>query len=248
MGVHDIDSELRRVSSFNILGMEKGDLNSVARKGSYVKSSCMDVWCAVANKYLSKKGRRDVLILTMPTSQAIFYDFGSGSGDLKDLAKKWARWKAPSLRHLLIPVNLRNEHWCLLVVELEKKSVLCWDSCLRYDGGETVEGKKGVLFRFLEEFTGDREHWKLQVVFEGIPQQTDSDCGIFCIEFMRAFLAGCRADKELEDQVSQTTMRSARKHILREIQEKEFLEKKQPDIVAGKRQRKKKKIFGDSEV
>ena len=53
--------------------------------------------------------------------------------------------------------------------------------------------------------------------------------------------------KELEDRVSQT-MRAARQHVLRELQEKEFLKRKQPDIVAGKRQRKKKKIFGDSEV
>ena len=75
LGVHDVDSELRRVSS-NILGMEGGDLKTVERKGAYVKSSCMDVWCAVTNKDLSKQGRRDVLILTMPTSEEMVLVLG----------------------------------------------------------------------------------------------------------------------------------------------------------------------------
>jgi hypothetical protein len=169
--VHDADSDLRRMSDFGAYGMEPEDLMSVEKIGAYVKSSCMDLWSVVANKHLSQMWRRDVFILTMPSSQAIFYDFTSGSGDLVNLAKTWAQWKTASLKHVLIPVNLENKHWCLLVVDLEKKLVFCWDSLVGYDGGEFVESKKGRLFAFLKKFTGNgKGNWNLQVVFEDIPE------------------------------------------------------------------------------
>ena len=79
----------------------------------------------------------------------------------------------------------------------------------------------------------------MEVVFDGVPQQTKSDCGIFCIEFMRAFINGTTTTNGLSDQVSQSTMRVARQHILREIQERKIIEHKEPGIVGGKRQRKK---------
>ena len=134
LNVLNVDSELRRMSDLcGPYGMEAGDLMTVQKSGAYVKSSCIDLWSVVANKDLSKTKRSDVFILTMPSSQAILYDFISGSGDLDDLAKSWAQWKTVLLRHVLIPVNLNNKHWCLLVVNLESKSVFCWDSLLAYE-------------------------------------------------------------------------------------------------------------------
>ena len=239
--VHDVDSDLRRMSEFGAYGMEPEDLASVEKIGAYVKSSCIDLWSVVANKHLSQMRRRDVFILTMPSSQAIFYDFSSGSGDLVNLAKTWAQWKTASLKHMLIPVNLENEHWCLLVVDLEKNLVVCWDSLVGYDGGEFVESKKGCLFAFLKKFTGDgKGNWKLQVVFEDIPQQTGSDCGVFCIEFMRAFINGSKVAADLKNHVQQASMRAARQHIVRELKKKEILQR---EIAGEKRNRKRTKKF-----
>jgi Ulp1 family protease len=179
----------------------------------------------------------------MPASQAIFYDFTSGSGDLENLAKTWALWKVASLRHVLIPVNLNNKHWCLLVVDLEKKLVVCWDSLVAYDGGEFVKSKKGCLFAFLKKFTGDgKGKWDLQVVFKDIPQQTISDCGVFCIEFMRAFINGCKVATDLQCHVQQASMRAARQHILRELKKKEILQKN-AEVVGEKRDRKRIKKY-----
>jgi len=243
LNVHDVDSELRRVSDFGVFGMEAGDLATVEKVGAYVKSSCIDLWSVVANKHLSKLKRRDVFILTMPASQAIFYDFTSGSDDLYTLARTWASWKTAFLKYVLIPVNLHNQHWCLLVVDLEKKMVFCWDSLVGFDGGEYVESKKRALFSFLKKFTGDEQgNWELEVVFQDIPQQTNSDCGIFCIEFMRAFINGSKAAPELKNQVQQASMRAARQHIVRELKEKEIIEKN-ADLARDKRERKRPNKF-----
>lgn len=149
--VHDVDSELRRVSDFGVFGMDESDLKSVKKVGAYVKSSCIDLWSVVANKHLSKMKRLDVFVLTMPASQAIFYDFASGSDDLSRLATIWAQWRTASLKYVLIPVNLHNKHWCLLIVDIEKKLVFCWDSLVGYDGGEYVKSKTGCLFTFLKK-------------------------------------------------------------------------------------------------
>jgi Ulp1 family protease len=67
----------------------------------------------------------------------------------------------------------------------------------------------------------------MQIVFEDIPQQNISDCGIFCIEFMRAFITcnGCKAAKDLKNHVQQTSLGAARKHVVRELKKKEFLQK-----------------------
>jgi hypothetical protein len=241
LNVHDVDSELRRVSDFGVYGMEAGDLATVEKVGAYVKSSCIDLWSVVANKHLSKLKRRDVFILTMPASQAIFYDFISGSDDLYTLARTWASWKTAFLKHVLIPVNLHNKHWCLLVVDFEKKKVFCWDSLVKFDSGEFVADKKRNLFEFLKTFTGDEQgHWELEVLFDDVPQQKTSDCGIFCIEFMRAFINGSKSAPDLKGRVEQASMRAARQHILRELKEKEIVEK-DAYLARDKRERKKSK-------
>jgi Ulp1 family protease len=81
-------------------------------------------------------------------------------------------------------------------------------------------------------------------MFDNVPQQINTDCGIFCIEFMRAFINGYKASKDLEGQVSQDTMIAARRHIAREINERKIIEK---HIVADSRIRKKSKRIQDDD-
>ena len=86
----------------------------------FVDTFSVDLWSAMANKYLSEGKRGDLFILTMPTSKAIF----RGVRDLEKLTKVWAQWKTASLKHLLIPVN-DSQLWYLFVVDLAKKDVVC---------------------------------------------------------------------------------------------------------------------------
>ena len=166
--------------------------------------------------------------------------------ELEDLAKKWRKWRSSLLKYLLLPVNIDNEHWCLLVVEVKNSFVHCWDSKTSYDGGEFVKGKKANLFRFLETFQGDLEaKWDLGVDFDSIPQQTGTNCGVFCIEFMRAFVRGCNDGgynslSDLVGSVKEDTMKDARAHILVEIKEKIFKEKKENEN-GNRRARKRTK-------
>ena len=236
----DIDVELRRVQLVHNEDLMK-DLNSVRRSGAYVESSCLDIWCAVQNEVLFKTGRRDVLILSIPASQAVFYDYAGEKEDLDIIAHKWNKSRySRDLQNVLIPVNLHNQHWCLLIVDLIEMKVFCWDSSLRYDGGKLVKSKKQHLFKFLNGFTGEKKKWELEVVFdEHLPQQTKNDCGIFCIEFMRALIHGYKTPLEVKDHVSQGTMREARQHVLREITEMKILEKSSARAPPEKRRRRK---------
>ena len=242
---HDVDSELRRVSSS--YGLEKGDLKTVRTSGDYVLSSCIDCWSVVANKDLSMKNQRDVIILTMPTSSDIYNPFGTGieePPDLQGLAQKWKPWRTEFLKYLLMPVNLQNKHWCLLIVDLEQKKVTCWDSLSTFNKGKIVNSKKGRdnLYRFLQYWANDKEDtWKGNIDLENVPQQTITDCGIFCIEFMRAFIKGHRTVNSLYGQVSQKTMLAAREHIAREIKEKKIIEEGK-----GMRERKKSRRADDN--
>jgi Ulp1 protease family, C-terminal catalytic domain/SWIM zinc finger len=236
----DANSELRRVSSFNVIGPNDEDLRTVKYNQAYVTSACVDVWCVITNKFLDSKKREDVIVLNMPTSEAIFYDYKSGNDGLEELAAKWRKWKKPGLKHLLIPINIKNEHWCLLVVDLKQKIVYCWDSLVQYDKGEFVESKKTQLFRFLKDFQRQEDvQWKLVIVNVLIPQQTGSNCGIFCIEFMRAFINGCKSAEGLSQHVREDTMKAARAQILQEITQRKIIEELQLEIGEGKRKRSK---------
>lgn len=243
--VINVDSELRRVSNFNVLGMETGDLKTVQQSGAYVLSSCIDVWCVIANKHLSVKEQKDVIVLNMEASNAIFFNYASGSDELETLAMKWKTWATPALKHLLIPVNLKNAHWCLVIVDFENTQIVCWDSLFGYNKGKVVKNKLFTLHRFLRHFSGDKKRkWKKGIVFDDVPQQINTDCGIFCIEFIRAFINGYKASIDLEGQVSQDTMIAARRHIAREIIERKIIEK---HIVADSRIRKKSKRIQDDD-
>lgn len=244
-GTHDVFSELRRVSDVagSAFGMEDGDLSSVTTIGAYVLSSCIDRWCTLANLFISKKKERNIIIISCPTSESIFYRFKTDDNkSLEEVAKKWAAWKTLHLTHLLIPVNLRNVHWCLLVVDLHNRRVACWDSLLEFDQGAYVRGKLDILFVFLRYFVGDDGNW--DIVFELVPQQIYPDCGIFCIEFMRAVTDGCQTVQDVAERVSSKTIRAARSHIARELHQGQILRKSaDANIIEGGRIRKKSKAL-----
>lgn len=245
-----VDSELRRVSDFNVGGMEEGDLRSIERRHGHVESSCIDVWCVMANKHLASKSGNDVLILSMPTSQTIFAVSTPASGELEALATKWRQFKGAQMNHVLVPVNLRNAHWCLVVVDVQKKRIDCWDSLSSFDQGNTIVKHKASLFTFLNALIQeDKGKWKITKVVKGLPQQTNNhDCGIFCIDFMRAIINGCHEPKDVEENwVSDSTIRVARAHIAREIKEREIIGDRNSNMVGGKRVRKKSKKAEDNQ-
>lgn len=241
LSVLTVESELRRVQALYKKDLQ-GDLKSVAESGAYVESTMIDTWCALANGHLFDERRNDLVILNIPSSQSISFDFHDGLENLFSLADQWRSWMSPEVRHILVPFNLRNVHWCLLVVDLGKKTVFCWDSLVSFDGGEYVRSKQNRLFTFLKALTGEPgSKWDLDVVFDNIPQQKLSDCGIFCIEFMRAFIGGCETPLGLQESVSQATIEDARKHILGEIKGMRISPKSPADAHVGKRVRKKSK-------
>ena len=128
----DIDVELRRVQLVHNEDLMK-DLNSVSRSGAYVESSCLDIWCAAQNEVLFKTGRRDVLILSIPASQAIFYDHAGEKEDLDPIALKWKESRySRDLKNVLIPVNLHNQHWCLLIVDLTMFYLINFNLCFLF--------------------------------------------------------------------------------------------------------------------
>jgi hypothetical protein len=89
------------------------------------------------------------------------------------------RWTG-ELQHLLIPTNIRNRHWCLLVVELPSGNVELWDSFKAQGGTIYKQIDQMRLQSFMDVFSPATPKLHFKVV--PVPQQAGSNCGI-CDDF-----------------------------------------------------------------
>eukprot|EP00949_MAST-11_sp_MAST-11-sp1_P004986 g4986.t1 len=94
---------------------------------------------------------------------------------------------APHFRMMVIPINIRNTHWTLLVADFKKREVLFIDSMA---GGGKVY--RDAFLRFLAD---EHEHkkkaplpqavldtWTTRATGASLPQQRNgSDCGVFAV-------------------------------------------------------------------
>lgn len=117
-----------------------------------------------------------------------------------------------STRFILLPVfNPGQQHFVLLVVSIENASVQLWDSFRHPSRGWMGFIDQVALSSFLNRVIGRDLEWSFSVA--DVPQQTGSNCGIFVIEFVRAFFEGYRTAASLHGIVSEDTMAQCRAHI-----------------------------------
>jgi Ulp1 family protease len=107
-------------------------------------------------------------------------------------------------------------HWCLLVVDMTNGSVELWDS-LR--SGQTIPSQidQKRLASFLSTFSPSTPKLKFSVV--DVPQQTGTNCGVFMLEFIRAFVKGEHDGRCVN--VTEAQMPTFRAEIVKQLQEQE---------------------------
>lgn len=87
------------------------------------------------------------------------------------------------IENIYIPINVNDNHWIMIQVDLNEKEILSMDSL----GNSNVTWKSAVLDWLEAEFKSksesfDRENWKLFTI--GSPQQQNRfDCGVFACMF-----------------------------------------------------------------
>ncbi|ODV91388.1 hypothetical protein CANCADRAFT_25506, partial [Tortispora caseinolytica NRRL Y-17796] len=93
--------------------------------------------------------------------------------------ERWARRKKVEIKeqdYVFVPVNLNNTHWCLSVINRNKK---------RFEYYDSLGGGAGKAFRLLREYlsaqTGetDLSDWDDYTSKDSPLQQNGYDCGVF---------------------------------------------------------------------
>lgn len=113
------------------------------------------------------------------------------TGELKFAeVESWGRSKKIdvfSLDKMIIPVHVDNTHWALIVVFMQKKQIVYYDS-LNWDGKRYLEATKFYLKNKMNEKGNidgyDWSEWEL-LQEKNIPQQApkSNDCGVFALTF-----------------------------------------------------------------
>jgi Ulp1 family protease len=123
----------------------------------------------------------------------------------------------PDIRFLLLPVNIRNIHWCLLVVNLMDGRVELWDSLKSPNSPFPPQLRQDRLQIFIRSLSPDTP--KLKFSIAEVPQQNGTNCGVFMLEFIRAFVNGQRVGKLVN--VSEAQMPEFRARIVSQLKEQE---------------------------
>ena len=94
-----------------------------------------------------------------------------------------------SYKQILIPFNVKDTHWCLAVLQPDRRLVSILNSssnCLRH---ETVDIAKS-LARYGGERSGQEEPWEILNVQDLAQQLNGFDCGVFVCAYVEALLSG----------------------------------------------------------
>lgn len=199
------------------------DWESICKNNTWVRSGVVDRMVSFFNMNVNNA---KVLITNIALEHALFPSVDEVI-DLKtflernDPAKMGAMWHGRwtrELEYLLMPVNIENLHWCLLVVDLRTGSVELWDSLKCPDSDWYDQIDRVRLQAFLRVFSPETPD--LQVSIAQVPQQKEkTNCGVFMLEFIRAFLQGKRDGSKVD--VSSAHMSECRARIANELRGEE---------------------------
>jgi hypothetical protein len=203
--------------------LTKEDWQSIEKKNTWVKSGVVDRMVS----YFNMMGNRTVLVTNIALEHALFPNAKEVT-DLKaflernDPAKIGAVWQqrwTRELECLLMPLNIGNEHWCLLVVNLRNGSVELWDS-MKSPGSDWYDQiDRERLQAFMRAFNPELSD--LHISIARVPQQKGkTNCGVFMLEFIRAFLNGERDGSKVD--VSEARVLEYRAQIVSDLKIKKI--------------------------
>lgn len=182
-------------------------------------------WCILLNVQLGADS--NILVIDSASGINSFVDHGF-SDTPHMVGGFWKKRYRASIETLLVPTHIPASaysqngrralklggHYVLVIVNLKSGIVESWDSLSpRWDRQIDVGRIKG----FLEGFLPDGMVPKLTAAPQSVPCQSGANCGIFCIEFIRAYVAGARPGQGLSEMVSEKGMASCRARIEAEL-------------------------------
>ncbi len=123
----------------------------------------------------------------------------------------------PDIRYLVVPVNIGNSHWCVLIVNLTSGSVELWDSLKKPRSRLYPQIREDRLQAFISSLSPQTPNLSFSIA--EVPQQTGTNCGVFMLEFIRAFVRGQHVGKLVN--VSEAQMPDFRARIVSELKKQE---------------------------
>ena len=123
----------------------------------------------------------------------------------------------PEIRYLLVPVNIGNTHWCLLIVNLVDGHVELWDSLKSPRSRLPPQIRRDRLQIFIHLLCPETPELTFSIA--EVPQQTGANCGVFMLEFIRAFAEGQREGNLVN--VSEAQMPDFRARIVSQLKGQE---------------------------
>lgn len=173
--------------------------NSEVKRASLRRTRGLD-WLndEVINLYMLLLLERDKLLCSITKNRRASYFFSSyfltklvDDGEYcYNNVRRWtsrAKIDVFALDKVIIPTNVGNQHWCLSVIYVQRKTIQYYDSMggrgtsymeslLNWLGDEHQDKKKTPL--------PDRHTWRLVPTQQGTPQQENGcDCGVFTCMF-----------------------------------------------------------------
>jgi hypothetical protein len=202
------------------LPLTKEDCRSIMTKNAWVRSGVVDHMVSLFNVANARNGT--VLVTNIGLEHALFPNAKEVT-DLKafleqndptTMGARWHRRWSNVLEHLLMPVNIGNTHWCLLVVNLRTGKVELWDSLKTPESDWYDQIDRERLQGFMGSFSPETPDVHVSIASVP-PQKGTSSCGVFMLEFIRAFLNGEREGSKVD--VSATRVAEYRGRITDEL-------------------------------
>ena len=199
------------------------DWGSIRTSNTWVRSGVVDRMVSYFNTVMNNV---TVLVTNIVLENTLFPSVSEVNNlkaflERNDPAKIGALWRqrwTSDLEYLLMPVNIANVHWCLLVVNLRSGIVELWDSLKGPDCDWYGQIDRDRLQMFLRAFSPETPD--LDVSIAQVPRQTGkTNCGVFMLEFIRAFLRGERDGSKVD--VSNAQMSKCRARIVNELKGEE---------------------------
>jgi sentrin-specific protease 1 len=113
-----------------------------------------------------------------------------------------SEWQHFSTEKIIFPVNLDNRHWSLVVVYMEERAIVCYDSL--GVGSSTLERAKIVKDYLLEQYehiferpvdTSEKALWRISAHC-ATPRQTNGyDCGIYLCLYVYCITQGIAVEE-----------------------------------------------------
>lgn len=207
-----------QIEFINRVKLTNEEVQSLVKNQAFVNIMILVKWTVLQNVQLETETNNQILVMDTIPSMCMFVQHDGKEHDPARNGEIWRTRYRAGLRTLLVPTHIPSErgvdgHYVLVIIDLITGQVEQWDSLgERWDRRIRLERINSFLSKFLPHNVP-----RLQSHGREVSRQSGTNCGIFCIEFIRAYVAGFRPGPALTQRVSEGKMAQCRASIMDEI-------------------------------